>query len=220
MAASPRTSWEQRHRQRRVAEGRCQRCGRRNPNPAHPTCPRCRHEARVRRKRLYARRARQGVCPQCGKPSDGEFIVCPACREAHRASARCVTRAAHARHERSLRERRREEGACPYCGRDRDDPGRRMCRRCRERKRDAYRRDPLRVKLRRAGRPSPARPPRPVCPSCGLQKLRCRLCGRFISPVHGEGGCDWTCRCGWGLAVGTLMTVPLARPAPEALAVG
>ena len=112
-------------------------------------CPRCRdqhraskraEEARSRRGR-YERYLSLGLCPQCGRRRDSDWLQCSTClerqREARRQSPARPKRAAYIR---SLARRRRREGMCPRCGCEIDEPGYKTCSRCRRRARDDYRR--------------------------------------------------------------------------------
>jgi len=154
------------------------------------------HRAHKRMARYY-RRLRRGLCPECGGWRDGEGIQCRQCREQNKnAQRRCITSPRRARYMRRLLKRRRREGMCAYCGREIDEPGYRMCSKCRKHGRDYYYIPEVHEKVRLYAKDHYHHEPVPICKVCGCPHLRCDRCQKFMKATHGNDRCIWTCRCG------------------------
>lgn len=81
----------------------------------------------------YARRE-AGLCPRCGEPIDGEYVLCPGCREKCRLWAQQYGEGARTRKLEGMKrqyQERKDKGLCPRCGAPQDEEKYVMCKKCR-----------------------------------------------------------------------------------------
>lgn len=98
----------------------------------------------------YDDRLRRGLCPQCGRERDSEFIRCSRCVEYAKQYARQhYDTKRNNEAENRWRANNRERGLCPTCGSPIDDSNYKRCSKCRARTLSYYHRDPLAMKMRR-----------------------------------------------------------------------
>lgn len=64
-------------RLKRISRGLCDRCGKPKPNDGYVSCFACRQKA----KEDYNRKKQNGLCVDCGKPSDTGECRCSKCKE-------------------------------------------------------------------------------------------------------------------------------------------
>lgn len=90
----------------------------------------------------YARRG-AGLCPRCGKSTDGEYVLCSVCREKCRLWAQQHAANARTRKLDGMKRKyqeRKDKGLCPRCGVPRTEEGYVMCKKCRAFNAEAQRR--------------------------------------------------------------------------------
>ncbi len=127
--------WLDRYNRRvlaRASEGRCIRCGTREPLEGFVFCLPCRDSRRAGYRARWHRKVAdcraRGVCVQCAKSAPvGESGFCADCREARLATAR--------RRYHRVTQERIGAGLCPRCGQRSPEPLMRECRPCLDRQR-------------------------------------------------------------------------------------
>ena len=136
---------KRRTKERRIAEGRCTRCGEKLADNRFKTCEKCRAYIRqfkypIKRewnKDRYDAYREKGICASCGRMwVEPGHAYCEACRKKNRAAKSDYD--PDGEKKRAFREERRRAGLCIDCGRPVKD-GASRCKRCAEGRRDSSR---------------------------------------------------------------------------------
>lgn len=148
---------KRRMKERRIAEGRCTRCGGELTDTKYKTCEKCRAYIRTfeyaarskRNKERYEHYKQEGICASCGRAwVDPGHAYCKDCRQKN-AEHRAAYDPDGAK-KRAFRQKRIDAGLCIDCGRPLDSGGQR-CTRCLEMRNDSARKYKIHQRTLRKG---------------------------------------------------------------------
>jgi len=181
------------------AAGLCVRCGKQPPKAGHEVCPACMKKARLRRRLLWENRRSAALCPACGGRRNGDnFIICEKCRASQRDHKhKMLTKTLVNKYQMRWKNKLRREGLCSRCGGP-IDTGPRWCSKCQKKGRDLYQRKREKVLAYNRRRHQLLYKPKELCPICGVHRLQCPWCGKWMKPQHQDSpeSCLFTCDCG------------------------
>lgn len=147
---------------RRIEAGLCGMCG--GKDPGGSLCQACKEKCKQRQAEKRAKRATEGLCPQCGK------------RKKAKGKARCKECLAYSAEKRNGQSRRwRMAGLCQCCGAE-PIPGKTVCQKCSKRLTETS-------KVRREDFKK-----RGLCWQCGAQprpgRTLCQKCRDRVNAYH------------------------------------